>query len=309
VGCNTADDLTKDTCILKVSSTPAGSITDTHLEISTYAWTSTNHPDNAPASWTYTSHCDKTTGVCQVPFNKIGDGVSALCDKKLYIAYHASTSDGTTSKTCTGDGALIPGQPGKRWWEYLTLDFACPQTCDGWCCCEQPEPPTPSTKVCDIGTAFGYSEGAKNLNGNPVGPAVCDANRWGWYFATSQTSSSGTLIVGAGGNDLTKGTAVGTWSATIAGSSITFKYELYDDNTHGHFDLSSVHVYASCTAPTTCAPGKLTFKDDSLTGSSDTSYTKTFSVASGTCSTYYLIFHATVNQQIPSTETCPTPAT
>ncbi|PTD06341.1 hypothetical protein FCULG_00011777 [Fusarium culmorum] len=309
VGCDTADDLTKETCILKISSTPAGSISDTHLEISTSAWTSTKYPTKDPASWSYTSYCVKTTGVCQVPFNKIGDGASALCDKKLYIAYHTSTSDGTTSKTCTGDGTLIPGQPGSRWWEYLTLDFTCPKTCDGWCCCEKPvTPPPPSTQVCGIGTAFGYADGAKNLNGNPVGPAVCDtANRWGWYFATSETSLSGTLIVGAGGNDLTKGTTVGTWSATITGPDITFKYDLYDDNTNGHFDLSSVHVYASCTAPTTCAPGTFTFKDDTLTGSSDTSYTKTFSVAGGTCSTYYLIFHASVNQQIPSTGTCPSP--
>lgn len=309
VGCNTADDLDgEDTCILKVSSTPAGTITDTHLEISTSAWTGTEYPGNAPASWTYTSYCDKTTGVCQVPFKKIKGGVSTLCDKKLYIAYHASTTDGTTSKTCTGDGTLIPGQSGKRWWEYLTLDFICPQTCVDWCCCEQPEqpePPKPSTKTCGMGTAFGYANGAKNLNGL----AACDANRWGWYFATSQTSLNGKLIVGAGGNDLTKGTPVGTWSSEVEGSNIKFKYELYDDDTNGHFDLSSVHVYASCTEPATCAPGRFTFKDDdSLTGSSDTSFPNTVKVAAGTCSTYYLIFHATINKQIPSTDTCPTPA-
>lgn len=310
IGCDSGDDLTKDTCILKISSTPVGSITDTHLEISTSAWTSANYPAKNPPSWSYTSYCDKTTGVCQVPLNKIGDGASALCDKPLNIAYHASTSEG---KTCTGDGTRIPGQPGNRWWEYLTLDFTCPKVCDGWCCCEKPvvapPPPPPSTKVCDIGTAFGHGAGAKALNGNDGGSAVCNtANRWGWYFATSETSASGKLIVGAGGNDLTKGTTVGTWSSEKTGSAITFSYNLYDDNTNGHFDLSSVHVQASCTKPTKCGPGQFTFKDDNLSGSSDTSYTKTFSVDGGSCSTYYLIFHASVNKQVLETETCPSKA-
>jgi len=307
IGCDSADDLDKDTCILKISSTPASSIKDTHLEISTSPWTADNYPDQAPSKWSYTSYCVAKTGVCQVPLNKIG-GASALCDKPLYIAYHAATSEG---KTCTGDGSLIPGQPGKRWWEYLTLDFKCPKVCDGWCCCEKPvvEPPPTETKVCDIGTAFGYGTGAKTLNGDDGGSAVCkNANRWGWYFETSATSLSGKLIVGAGGNDLEKGTVVGTWSSEKTGSDITVTYTLYDDNTNGHFDLSSVHVQASCDKPTTCAPGQFTFTDDNLSGSSDTSYTKTFKIDGGSCSTYYLIFHASVNQKVPETETCPTKA-
>ncbi|KAI6779950.1 uncharacterized protein J7T54_000250 [Emericellopsis cladophorae] len=114
----------------------------------------------------------------------------------------------------------------------------------------------------------------------------------------------GTLIVGAGGNDVDKGVPVGTWSAKIIGSQFSFEYELYDDDTLGHFDLSSVHVYASCESPTTCAPGRFTFKDDNLIGDSDTSYSKDFAI-DGTCSTYYLIFHATANKQLPLSESCP----
>ncbi|KAG7413796.1 hypothetical protein Forpe1208_v008347 [Fusarium oxysporum f. sp. rapae] len=308
VGCDTVDDLTKDSCYLMISSTPAGTITDTHLEISTTAWTSTKYPTKDPASWSYNSYCVKTTGVCQVPFNKIGDGASALCDKSLYIAYHTSTTDGTTSKTCTGDGTLIPGQPGNRWWEYLTLSFTCPQTCDGWCCCPSNQPP--STQVCPLGTAMGYGDGAINLNGNPVGPALSGqgCNRWGWYFTPSKASLqagiSGDLIVGAGGNDVNKGTYVGTWSATLVGSQLNFEYHLYDDNTKGHFDLAEVHVYAACVVPSKCAPGQYTFVDETLTGNSDTSFMHSIPV-DGTCSTYYLIFHAKVNQQILSTGTCP----
>ncbi|KAL5627208.1 hypothetical protein FOBRF1_001551 [Fusarium oxysporum] len=314
VGCDTEADLTKDTCYLMISSTPVGSITDTHLEISTTQWTSTDHPTIDPASWSFTSYCVKETGVCQVPLNKIPGGATALCDKSLYVAYHISTLDDTTEKTCTGDGTLIPGQPGNRWWEYLTLTFTCPQTCNGWCCCLSTQ--TPSTKVCPLGTAMGYKYGVNpnpmpiNLNGNPVGPALSDnsCKRWGWYFTPSKASLqagiSGNLIVGAGGNDVNKGKDVGTWSAILVGSQLNFEYHLYDDDSKGHFDLAEVHVYAACVKPSKCSPGQYTFVDETLTGNSDTSFMHSITV-DGTCSTYYLIFHAKVNQQIPSTETCP----
>jgi hypothetical protein len=61
VGCDAEADLTKDTCYLMISSTPAGSITDTHLEVSTTQWTSTKYPTKDPASWSYTSYCVKGT--------------------------------------------------------------------------------------------------------------------------------------------------------------------------------------------------------------------------------------------------------
>lgn len=61
----------------------------------------------------------------------------------------------------------------------------------------------------------------------------------------------GLLEVGAGGNDVSKATEVGTFTAQLSGSTLSFTYELNDDT----FDLSEVHVQASCKAPTTCAPG------------------------------------------------------
>jgi len=294
---------------LHVAITPAAGVTvnDIHLQVDDNPITL----NTKLGTWAFNKYCTTAPSECWVPVDAIKETFGSspppsLCGKDIFVAAGISISipGSTSGATCFNQGTTIGSG---NWFMYYKLTFECPEICLKQCCCPSTQPP--STKICDIGTAFGYAVGAKNLNGDPVGPAVCDnANRWGWYFATSQTTLSGTLIVGAGQNDLTKGTTVGTWSATLAGSDITFHYDLYDDDTHGHFDLSSVHVYASCTAPTTCAPGQFTFKDDTLSGNSDTSYSKTFAVADtvgGTCSTYYLIFHATVNQQIPSTETCP----
>ncbi|KAH7187345.1 hypothetical protein DER44DRAFT_853854 [Fusarium oxysporum] len=248
VGCDTAEDLTKDTCYLMISSTPVGTITDTHLEISTTPWTSTKYPTKDPASWSYTSYCVKTTGVCQVPFNKIGDGASALCDKKLYIAYHTSTSAGTTSKTCTGDGTLIPGQPGNRWWEYLTLDFTCPKVCDRWCCCEKPETPPPPPDCSVSGTAFAKppsNADQQTLQGK-------DCGRWGWWNVFSGSSYEARLLVGAGNN--VGGTDVGkvvVSKCTSDANKLTVTYTL-----DAPYKLTEVHVDLRCQPITQKSTGK-----------------------------------------------------
>ncbi|KAH7187373.1 hypothetical protein DER44DRAFT_853949 [Fusarium oxysporum] len=260
VGCDTADDLTKDTCQLMISSTPTDPISDTHLEISTTAWTSTKSPSQEPASWSYTSYCTKLTGVCQVPFNKIGDGASALCEKNLYIAYHVSTGEGTTSKTCTGDGTLIPGQPGKRWWEYLTLSFTCPKVCDRWCCCPQPETPPPPTDCSVSGTAF--AKPPSNADQQTLQGKGC--GRWGWWNVFSGSTYEARLLVGAGNN--VEGTDVGkvvVSPCTGDTSKLTVTYTL-----DAPYKLTEVHTDLRCqpiknqvkgpggTSGYPCAPGQ-----------------------------------------------------
>ncbi|KAF4454052.1 hypothetical protein F53441_3368 [Fusarium austroafricanum] len=259
VGCDTAGDLDKDTCYLMISSTPAGTITDTHLEISTTPWSSTKYPTKDPASWTYTSYCGKTTGICQLPLKKIGDGASALCGNKLYIAYHTSTSDRTTSKTCTGDGTLIPGQPGNRWWEYLTLGFTCPKECDRWCCCQQPDTPPPSD--CSVsGTAF--AKPPSNADQQTLQGKGC--GRWGWWNVFSGSSYEARLLVGAGNN--VGGTDVGkvvVSQCTTDANKLTVTYTL-----DAPYKLTEVHVDLRCqpitkkvtgrdgTSGYPCAPGQ-----------------------------------------------------
>jgi len=183
-----------------------------------------------------------------VPFNKIGDGVSALCDKKLYIAYHTSTSDGTTSKTCTGDGTLIPGQPGNRWWEYLTLDFTCPKVCDRWCCCEKPETPPPPPDCSVSGTAF--AKPPSNADQQTLQGKGC--GRWGWWNVFSGSSYEARLLVGAGNN--VGGTDVGkvvVSKCTTDASKLTVAYTL-----DSPYKLTEVHVDLRCQEITQKSTGK-----------------------------------------------------
>jgi hypothetical protein len=99
------------------------------------------------------------------------------------------------SRTCTGDGTLIPGQPGGRWWEYLTLSFTCPQTCDGWCYCEQPQTP-PSSDCKGTGTAF--AKPPSNADQQTLIDLGC--GRWGWWNRITDSSYEARLLVGAGNN-------------------------------------------------------------------------------------------------------------
>ncbi|CEJ57729.1 hypothetical protein PMG11_06413 [Penicillium brasilianum] len=161
-------------------------------------------------------------------------------------------------------------------------------------------PPPPTTQWCGIGTAFGKAVSSQTLNSLVPLPNTC--KRWGWYTYTS-SPVSGTLYVGAGGNDIGKAVDVGTWSATVSGQFIDVTYTLKNDSPSNVFQVTEVHVYASCTKPTTCAPGQYTYSRTGLTAQSyDTGPIDT------KCNgPWYIIVHAAVSQQFPSTATCPTP--
>jgi len=167
-------------------------------------------------------------------------------------------------------------------------------------------------KSCDIGTAFGYvrkPSGLNNINLNTLPPKNCNS-RWGWYFTPTKdqllatVGISGDLFVGAGGNDIMKAIDVGDFKATLsttpAGLELTVTYTL-----DSGFDLGEVHVYAACTAPKSCAPGSFTYPatQPNLSGTSDTSFVAKFIVPS--CTSYYIVIHAKVNQRIPILDPCP----
>ncbi|KAJ0133293.1 hypothetical protein HZ326_23634 [Fusarium oxysporum f. sp. albedinis] len=301
---------------IAITTVAAATISDIHLQVDDDPITL----NTKLGKWPFNSYCTLGPTECWVPFDAIiatfeNPSVSSLCDTAVYVAVGISVS----SKRCAS-GATFFNQGtaigSGNWFMYFTLDLECPEICLRKCCCPALPPPSPETKSCSIGTAFGYGDGFKNLNGDPVGPALggSGCNRWGWYFtpskATLTAGISGSLIVGAGQNDIFKGTKAGTWSASLSGSQVNVQYNLYDDDTNGHFDLAEVHVYASCSAPTKCAPGDYTyvFPSGTLTGSSDTTYSTSIQV-DGTCSSYYLILHAKVNEVFSKSATCPEEAT
>jgi hypothetical protein len=301
---------------IAITTVAAATISDIHLQVDDDPITL----NTKLGKWPFNSYCTLSPTECWVPFDAIiatfeNPSVSSLCDTAVYVAVGISVSSKrcASGATCFNQGTAIGSG---NWFMYFTLDLECPEICLRKCCCPALPPPPPETKSCSIGTAFGYGDGFKNLNGDPVGPALggSGCNRWGWYFtpskATLTAGISGSLIVGAGQNDISKGTKAGTWSASLSGSQVNVQYNLYDDDTNGHFDLAEVHVFASCSAPTKCAPGDYTyvFPSGTLTGSSDATYSTTIQV-DGICSSYYLILHAKVNEVFPKSATCPEEAT
>jgi hypothetical protein len=100
-----------------------------------------------------------------------------------------------------------------------------------------------------IGTAFAYS-------GNPATAfsALGLATRWGW---TINFGGPGTrtydVYVGAGQNDLSKGTLVGTVTITYTGSTVTATYNLLPG-----YSILEEHLYAGSTQAPMRVSGKKT---------------------------------------------------
>jgi len=149
---------------------------------------------------------------------------------------------------------------------------------------------TPPPGNCDLGTAFGLGDCCSTpLN---AAPAIC--TRWGWYITAIPDTTSfpitGTLWVGAGQNDVSKGTDVGGFTITKDGKSYTITYML-----DSGFSATEVHIYAACTKPTTCAPGQFNLGTSPATITLD-------------CPTVYFVLHAKVSGPRSAAGTCPTPA-
>lgn len=303
------------TCLhVKLTAAPDQTVSDFHLGI----LDGNGDPSTLPkglGNWPFNDKCEKSGNVadCWVPVSEVlavlSPASTSLCDQDIIVAAGIAIS----GATCFGRGTVISNDsPPARWFMYSTVTFTCPDVCSHSCCCPY-QPPPPPDHTCDIGTAFGYNENsAITFNkANAFGPALTanTCKRWGWYFnaqadtLTAAGRLTGKLIVGAGGNEVAKGTEVGTFSATLSGGSLTVSYSL----TNG-FDLSEVHVYASCKVPASCAPGSYTYPSNSqpapdLSGTADTSFQTTINV--GSCTNYYLIFHAKVNQSLKADEPCP----
>ncbi|KAJ9646313.1 hypothetical protein H2199_002362 [Coniosporium tulheliwenetii] len=163
-------------------------------------------------------------------------------------------------------------------------------------------------KYCSFGTAFGYSSSnPKSLTLNSYTPLPNSCKRWGWYttLTTAQLSSGigGPLYVGAGQNDISKATDVGTWSATLSGGNVYFTYSL-----SGAYSLADVHVDIGCLSFASCSPGQFKYVNDAFTDSPAVTSFTTPGLKLPSCSAgkLYVIVHASVNTA-KSRSACPAP--
>lgn len=102
----------------------------------------------------------------------------------------------------------------------------------------------------ELGTGFAFGSRAStftSLSANRI-------KRWGWSLAIAGTGSyTYDVYVGAGQNDLTKGTKVGTVTINYTGTTVTATYNLLPN-----YVVMSSHLYAGSTAiPMVTQGGKL----------------------------------------------------
>lgn len=145
-------------------------------------------------------------------------------------------------------------------------------------------------KGCETAFAKGGYVFASEARANPEGllSLGLTRNRWGWAI---RRTGSGTTVhnvyAGAGLNNISKGTLVGTVSIAWGGSGTvaTVTYSLVSG-----VAMTEAHLYAGTTAPTTIAPGQYGNNASFTTPVSS----HTFTTAPLTGSSAWFIVHAVV---------------
>jgi len=132
--------------------------------------------------------------------------------------------------------------------------------------------------TCDE-TAYGYVPGkSKTFISLGIG------RNWGWVIQ-GNTPITGTLYAGAGGNDLSKGTIVGSFSIQRAGSNLVVTY-----NVNAPFTLSETHFFYGTTYPSSIAPGQFGNTHSLPSGTTTDTFTIPFDAAKKT-----YIVHAAIS--------------
>ncbi|KAF7509242.1 hypothetical protein GJ744_008302 [Endocarpon pusillum] len=182
-----------------------------------------------------------TTGACldacgkqNYPFAGTEFGGECYCGYQL-LDGSAPTSSAECSTSCTGDATQTCGGPGRlSVYEAKILESTQP--------CGSAPPPPPST--CD-GTAYGYVPGQSETF-----VSLGIGKNWGWVL-TGKPPLSGPLYLGAGGNDISKATVVGSFTITAVGKNLVVTY-----TTNAPWYLSTTHFYYGSAPPSKIAPGQ-----------------------------------------------------
>lgn len=173
--------------------------------------------------------------------------VNQVCGTILNIVAHAEVNADTNGDGTVDHETAFAGPnagSGPRWWFYGKYSI----------CCDF-GPPTPP--VCTTSFAKGGWIWTTDRKSNPENlPSLnLTKNRWGWAInLLAPGQSSYPIWAGAGLNDTSRGTRVGTLNVSWDGASVTATYSLLPG-----FSLEEVHVYAGDSRPSTIAPGQYGF--------------------------------------------------
>ncbi|TBW26644.1 hypothetical protein [Gramella sp. KN1008] len=128
--------------------------------------------------------------------------------------------------------------------ECDTCPFVAPENDNDGDCKPNDDDPCPNDAEdnCDdveegaCGTAFMFSEDVR-IN------EVTNSNRWGWIeYYDEDTSITRDIYVGAGQNDLNKGTHIGSVTISRDGDNLNFDFELLGD-----YEFSTLHIHVADT--------------------------------------------------------------
>jgi hypothetical protein len=156
-------------------------------------------------------------------------------------------------------------------------------------CCFAEQPPV-VLAGCETAFAKGGHVFTTDARANPEGlPTLGLArNRWGWAINLTATgTSSYPIYAGAGLNNISAGTRVGTLTVDYTGSQVTATYAMAPGAT-----MTEAHLYAGDMKPRTIAPGQ--FGNTASFSTPATTHSVTVNVADSNGDGVWLIAHAVV---------------
>jgi len=167
---------------------------------------------------------------------------------------------GNPSETCGGSRILNV---------YYASDLVSSQPC-GYV----PPPPPTCTR-----TAYGYTPGLSEAF-----TSLGIGSNWGWGVS-GNPPMQGTLYQGAGGNDLSNATAVGSFAIAQVGGTVNVTYAI----TNPSCSLQTTHLFAGSSWPSSVVPGQFGNTQNLATGTT----TSTYNIPCNSTLTNYIL-HADV---------------
>ena len=229
---------------------------------------------NVNASTMTTEICLSSCKAMGMPYAGTEYAGQCFCGTFLNPGSVPTTSD-QCNMPCSGDPSETCG--GTR---ILNLYYASDLVSTQPCGYVPPPPPPPAT--CS-GTAYGYTAAVGDSSTTFISLGI--GSNWGWVLSGT-LPIQGTLWEGAGQNDLSKGTPVGSFTIANVGGTLYVTYTI----TNSGCSLQDTHLYVGSSYPSHIAPGQFGHTQNLPTGTT----TYTYNLPYNSTRTEYIL-HADVS--------------
>lgn len=189
-----------------------------------------------------------------VPLETFGD-LQFLCDnpgsvQPAYLAAHSSLQrydefDGYQTETGWSLGTRIVEKG--TWAMMSVIEFTCPLDA-------APLPELVQNVTCSGETAFALGENTFVEDGDDL--TVPNTNRWGWQITLENDGIiTKEIYAGAGQNDISKGTHIGTLTLVRDKGLLTVTFDMFSEEALWA-TMSETHLYVGDTEVPVAAPGQ-----------------------------------------------------